>query len=277
MNLVRALGLEEASVIGVCGSGGKTSLMAAITREFASSDERVLATATTKLGIGEMDGPWRPLQVLDARDLACATPRDDPSAVLAYCGIDRESGKLIGLPPDVIDAVEAAGRFDRIVVETDGSRRMPLKAPASHEPVFPETTDTVIIVAGATGLGQPVERAVFRPERWCELAGGTGSAEATPESLARVVVHPDGSARTAPPAARRILFINQADNPALLRAANEVLDWVFKLDGATPDRAVVGRLAPEPHITVTRNREQCSVGGLLDPRSNDESRFRQCR
>lgn len=277
MTLVRALGLEGASVIGICGSGGKTSLMAAITREFASSGERVLATATTKLGIGEMDGPWRPLQVSNAKDLACATSRDDPAAVLAYIGIDRESGKLIGLPPEAIDAIAAAERFDRIVVETDGSRRMPLKAPARHEPVFPETADAVIIVAGATGLGQPVERAVFRSERWFELAGDAGSIEATPESLARVIVHPDGSARTAPSSARRILFINQADNPALLRAANEVLDWVFKLDGATPDRAAVGRLAPEPHISVTRNRERCSVGGIRDPRSNDESRFRQCR
>lgn len=252
MNLVRALDLAKATVISICGSGGKTSLMIAIARELACAGERVLATATTKLGVEEMNGPWQPLQAARAETIINHALRDDAPITLAFGAIDGVRGKLIGLAPNVIDAVADSKRFDRIIVEADGSRKMPLKAPAEHEPVFPTSTQAVVIVAGASGLGKSVGSAVFRPERWRELAGHDASGRATPEALARVIVHPEGLARSAPESARRILFINQVDGPLLLKKAQEVLDWVFSLDGATPDRAAIGRLRPEPRLLSVR-------------------------
>lgn len=252
MILTRALGLESARVMSVCGAGGKTGLMAALVREFVSVAEGpVLATTTTKMGLDEADGPWRMCEVDSAHELYLFARAEAYSgAVLACRGIDRERGRLLGFSPQLIDEIARDGRFARIIVEADGSARKPLKAPAAHEPVIPSTSDAVVIVAGASGLGRPLDDgAVFRPERWSALTGLPRSHLVTPESLARVVVHPDGLARTAPADARRILFINQVDTPDRIAAALQVVDYLFKLDGVVPERTVIGQLEPHPQIS----------------------------
>ncbi len=249
-SLICALGLETSRVISLCGSGGKTSLMAALTRELASDGDRVLATTTTKMATDEADGPWQACPAADAADLLARMP-GVAVPLLAYRIIDREHSRLRGFPVDVIDELAASGRFTRIIVEADGSRRRPLKAPDAHEPVFPSATDAVVMVAGVGGLGQPLDdNTVFRPECWSALTQLRNGDPVTPESLARVVVHPDGLARGTQ--ARRVLFLNQADTPERLAAARRVLDSLPLHGGRVPERAVIGRLHPKPDICELR-------------------------
>jgi len=256
--LLSGLKLETAKLIAICGAGGKTSLMAALVRELIARGERVLATTTTKMATEEAEGPWRARKVSDADDLlAQADVRDGP--VLAYRALDQSRGRLIGLTPEAIDFVAQTDRFTRIIVEADGGARKPLKAPGPHEPVFPLTTDAVVMVAGASGLGQPLtERSVFRAERWSALTGLWPLKPVTPESLARMAVHSEGLARGAPAQSRRILFINQADAPERLAAAKRVLNCVFDLGGAVPERAAAGWLQPAPAIRLVRERARGS-------------------
>jgi probable selenium-dependent hydroxylase accessory protein YqeC len=257
-HLTRALGLEEARLIAICGAGGKTSLMAALVRELSAHGERVLATTTTKMAIEEAEGPWRACEASGADSLLARLGADD-APVLAYRAVDRARGRLLGFSPEAIDAFAQTDRFRRIVVEADGAARKPLKAPAPHEPVFPRTVDAIVIVAGASGLGQPLdESTVFRAERWAALTGLGPSQPVTPESLARMVIEPKGLAQGAPAQARRALFINQVDTPERQAAAERVLDCVFGLSGFVPARAVVGRLEPVPNVLLIRKRERCS-------------------
>ena len=263
--LVQAFGLETSHVISLCGAGGKTSLMAALVREFASnSGERILATTTTKMGSDEAEGPWRACQAADAADLL-AKSDDDADPVLAYRDLDSARGRLLGFPTHVIDDLARSGRFTRILVEADGSRRKPLKAPTTHEPAFPVTTDAVVMVAGASGLGQPLDdENVFRADRWSLLTDTDLAQPVTAEALARIVVHADGLARNAPARAQRILFINQADTPDRVAAACRVLDCLASLSGRVPERAVVGRLQPEPQVCalhVFGTRQPSNSGG----------------
>ncbi len=246
--LIHALGLDTSRVISLCGSGGKTGLMKALVREFAAREaERVLATTTTKLGVDELDGPWRSCQAVDAASLLAAT-EDEVPAVLAYRGVDAQRGRLLGLPAETLDELAKSGRFTRILVEADGSRRRPLKAPDGHEPVFPASTDVVVMVAGLSGLGLPLnDGTVFRPDRWSALTGCQPSERVTADALARVIVHPDGLARGAPAEARRVLFLNQADTPERLTQANRVRDVLSTLDRC-PERVAIGQLRPEVHV-----------------------------
>jgi probable selenium-dependent hydroxylase accessory protein YqeC len=224
-------------------------LMAALVRELASNScERILTTTTTKMGTDEAEGPWRACQATDAADLL-AKIDDDVHSVLAYRHLDNERGRLLGFPTHSIDDLARSGRFTRILVEADGSRRKPLKAPAGTEPVFPATTDAVVMVAGASGLGLPLDdQNTFRASQWSLLTDTDLAQPITAEALARIVVHPDGLARNAPAPARRILFINQADTPDRITAARRVLDCLATLSGLVPERAVVGRLQPEPQV-----------------------------
>jgi probable selenium-dependent hydroxylase accessory protein YqeC len=227
--------------------------MAALARELSRRGERVLATTTTKMALEEADGPWRVRTVAGADDLlACA----DAGPILACGGIDRARERLIGLLPEAIDALATSDRFTRIIVEADGAARKPLKAPGPHEPVFPRTADAVVIVAGASGLGQPLEEGtVFRAAEWSRLTGLEPLAPVTPDSLAQMVVHPAGLAKGAPAAARRMLFINQADTAERVTAAERVVDSLLGASGLVPDRSVVGQLEPAPAIRLVRMRE----------------------
>ena len=98
--------------------------------------------------------------------------------------LDPETGKLSS-PAEPLD--ELAQRFDYVLAEADGSKRLPLKAHASWEPVVPAGTANVVWVVGASGFGRPINEAVHRPELFCERCGCEPTDIATPERVAQVL------------------------------------------------------------------------------------------
>lgn len=258
MTLVSALGLEDARVVALCGAGGKTSLMFALTRELVDLGERVLVTTTTKMAKDETDGAWPAFAAADARAVSArarslfSTRGEGGAAVISFRDTDEAQGKRVGFAPGTIDELSRDGPFSRILVEADGAAKRPLKAPADHEPMIPACSDTVIIVAGLNGLGLPLaEDNLFRATLWAELTGGAPGRPITPDALARAVLHERGLARGAPPHAERVLFLNQADDRRRVSAGRQVC----ALLAAAADRrglrkAVIGRLRPVPTIVA---------------------------
>lgn len=229
--LIEALGLERARLVALCGAGGKTSLMFALAREMAAAGERVLVTTTTKIGSSEAER---------------ALP---PGVSISHGGKSPDGRKLIGHPPEYLDRLKQAGSFDRLLVEADGSRRKPLKAPAAHEPVIPATTDAVVVVAGLSGLGRPLsEEIVFRAEIWATLSGIALGAPVSAESLARVALHEAGLAKGCPERAHAVLFLNQIHSPET-RAAAATICRLLESASRKPFAHVVGGcLLPSPHL-----------------------------
>jgi len=251
--LARALKLERARVISLCGAGGKTSLIFSLAREFLEAGEKVLITTTTKLANKECQGQFPVIQAAGAAEiLNRANPASFPTDVTIACSGQSDCGeKLIGYPPEVIDAVFRAGFFDRILVEADGSRRKPLKAPNAHEPVFPGTNDAVVIVAGLNGIGQILcEENLFRADIWAGLSGLNVGDPVTPASVARMIGDPNGLARGCPEGVRRVAFLNRADSPETLRHAREILQILPGLTGGHPVHAAAGWLLPQPGIAL---------------------------
>ena len=58
---------------------------------------------------------------------------------------------------------------DYIFAEADGSKHLPLKAHAAHEPVIPPEANQTILVLGASGFGKPIAAAAHRPALYCLL------------------------------------------------------------------------------------------------------------
>jgi len=253
--LIGALGLEHSRLISLCGAGGKTTLMFSLAREFVAAGERVLITTTTKIARDEADG-WRSLAAASATEvlegasaLLPETGRDRAGALIAYSQVGGDGYRLVGLASELIDEVARAGRFDRILVEADGSARKPLKAPAAHEPVIPAATDALVIVAGINGLGLSlVEDNLFRAEIWARLSGLALGSPITAESLARCVAHTDGLARGCPARARKMLFLNQADTPERCAEAKRVAECLAASPDNTVEAVVIGRLLPHADI-----------------------------
>ena len=98
--------------------------------------------------------------------------------------LDPETGKL-SAPAEPLG--ELARRFDYVLAEADGSKRLPLKAHAAWEPVIPASTANVIWIVGASGLGKPINEAVHHPELFCERCGCEPTNTATPERVAMVL------------------------------------------------------------------------------------------
>ena len=166
--------------MAVIGSGGKSTLLRALGEDAAARGGRVaLATTTHFLPFGGMplvtSGDMRELtRALDGRGLACVgTPTADDLGRLAAPAMPLE---------------ELAGAADLLVVEADGSKRLPLKAHASHEPVIPENTRKTVCVVGASGFGKPVKQAVHRPKLFCARTGAHMSGIVTPELAAQGII-----------------------------------------------------------------------------------------
>ena len=256
--LIEGLGLERARVVSITGAGGKTSLMFALAREYIARGERVLITTTTKIAREETEG-WPCLECESADALLAQAHRVLPErgtkrqgGIVACAGRVRDGHRLAGFSPELIDALDATRRFDRILVEADGSARKPLKAPAAHEPVIPLTTGALIAVAGLSGLGRTLSpESVFRAEIWSQLSGLALGSRVTPESLARCVLHPDGLTRGCPPGSDRLLFLNQADSDQRRGDAAVVVRHLARAGGGGLHRALTGQLRPAPDVLNT--------------------------
>lgn len=207
MELAEMLGVGT-GVTAVVGSGGKTSLLAELAQELPGT---VVLTTTTHI----LPFPEVPL-------LTSPTEREVEAALRGervVCVASRaEGGRKLTEPALGIEAL--AGLADHVLVEADGARRLPLKAHAAWEPVIPVCARRTVLVVGASGLGRPVEKAVHRPEVFCELAGCAAGDAATPGLVARTAnaealadVALVNQADVAPDAARELAAL--LDVPAL--------------------------------------------------------------
>ncbi len=198
------LGQPTPRVVGVIGSGGKTSLLTLLVRELTAHGSRVLVTTTTQVY------PFPDLPMVD-------DPARLPAAFQEHAAVFlgralEEDGKLTG--PESLDLGDLRGQADRVLVEGDGARRRPLKVHRPHDPVLPPQVDLAIMVLGASALGERAsEETVHRlhkaPTHWNLRPGATLDAA----TVARMATDAEGYRGKAGGAAMRIL-VNQADaNP----------------------------------------------------------------
>jgi len=246
MNLLEALAAD--GLVAVVGAGGKKTTLYAL----ADRLDRAVVTATTRI-------PAFPDQVAELVET------DDPVATLR----ERDGGAdhwPLGLAPGWADEVRYQGydadtvtalaraaterRVDATLVKADGARSRWLKAPAEHEPVVPATTDTVIPVASARVVGEPLtEEHVHRPERVAALTGREEGTELTTDDVAAVLASPDGGLRNVPDGATVVALVNMVDDDDLRATAEEVAAGVLARTDRV-DRVLTARM-DEGHVVAT--------------------------
>lgn len=141
------------------GAGGKTSLIEYLAAGAVKRDKRVALTTTTKIFVKE---PY----ILTEKTGLYDRPDMPP-----YLRIGRslENGKLTGVSFDEIDILGEL--FDLVLIEADGSKRLPLKYPAEYEPVIPPRSESIYVIAGLDSLSGTVKEKVFRWEIFCDRTG----------------------------------------------------------------------------------------------------------
>ncbi|MGD9546936.1 MAG: hypothetical protein AB7V45_05210 [Candidatus Krumholzibacteriia bacterium] len=135
---------EGGHLIGISGSGGKTSLLKALAAHYVEDGLRILLTCTTRTE--PVDGV--PAWALDE------APAPDDLPIAAYLhGGSRSDGKWEGLAPGEVDGL-LARHPDRIVIaEVDGSAKTPLKLYKPGEPRWPDATSLAVVMMGAGAVG----------------------------------------------------------------------------------------------------------------------------
>lgn len=224
MNLYEALRKPERSRIAFVGSGGKTTALFQLARLMAPP---TIVTCSTHLGAWQVvnaDSHYVIEHPGEVKEHA-----SNVYGVTLFTGPKGEDNRFRG-----VDAQSLAELKDlstrlgcSLLIEADGSRQHPLKAPNENEPVIPDWVDQVILIAGLSGLGKPLTHEyVHRPEIFSRLSGQAVNEIVNEEGIARVLGHSEGGLKNIPASAKKVLVLNQADYPALeingLRVANKV-------------------------------------------------------
>ena len=222
MSLVELLALGDRELISLVGGGGKSTMLFSLGSELAASGKRVVLTTTTKMGREQADSAPTVCWSADTECALAALDQDGPVMLVT----DGDDHKVTGPPPELVDRLFAESDADYIIVEADGSRGKPLKAPASFEPVIPSRSTMVVILMGIDAVGRPLGNVTHRVEEATRFTGLDVDHLLTPGDCAAVLLHPDGALQSCPPEARVIVALTKVQGAADQKAADELASLI---------------------------------------------------
>jgi molybdenum cofactor cytidylyltransferase len=251
MLLRTALRAQPTDTIAFTGGGGKTTAMFRLAAELAADGQYVITTTTTRIFAAQIGLAPRHL-------IAPGLPGDYPEVVEAISTALVESGhvlvtgpvepgspKAFGVAPEWIAALRALPGHPAVLIEADGARMRPFKAPADHEPVIPLQTDLVVVVMGADAFGAPLDtERIHRPERVSALVGEPLGVEVTPDLVAKVLTHPAGGLKEVPTAARVMVLINKVESREASQLARSLAGRLLAHDRL--EGVILGAVRHEP-------------------------------
>lgn len=241
MDLRSAFQLAPGICLALVGAGGKTTTMFRLARLFTPL---VFLTTTTHLGTWQAAHADQHIVLQPKDDLALMETAHFRGACLVSGPQAAHTDRLKGISAEQIEQLYclAKARSAPLLIEADGAKQLPLKAPAEHEPAIPPCAEAVLIVAGLKGVGSPLDdRHVHRSSVFARLAGVPEGSIVTLESLRRVLTSPAGGLKSIPRGARKFVLLTGADSPAMLAEASLLagqLVPVFDLAGVAPDCAM---------------------------------------
>ncbi|WP_455032195.1 selenium cofactor biosynthesis protein YqeC [Oribacterium sp.] len=190
--LAEALGIKK-GVNAVIGSGGKSSLLKSLSLELSQKGSVLLTTSThilpfshcenicfsdenvsisnENISILDINAPSydddirseeealeNSKSLLQRKVLSLWNKSQNPILCLGTLG---ENGKLSPFPLPFSTLERMA---DYVLVEADGSKRLPGKAHGQNEPQIPKESQRTVLVFGASALHKPISEVIHRVE-----------------------------------------------------------------------------------------------------------------
>lgn len=222
-------------VIALTGAGGKTSLIRRLAWEGKRRGARVLVTTTTHMAKPSRLGVFTE-QAEDVR-----TMLEEHSVAVA--GRLTDQGKFRALENDFYKAI--CPMADLVVVEADGSKRLPLKVPRPGEPVIPDNTDLILSVSGLSALDEPGREQCFRLEQAMAIMEEHGRRDYMDGGQWRITPGDMGCLlrygylepmREHHGSIQVIPVFNQADTPELTALAEQIIEELHEEEGIITGR-----------------------------------------
>lgn len=209
--------------MALVGAGGKTTALFRLASEFLAADQgldypdTVLLSTTTHLSIAQTQ--WADHHfVINSTEEFLALEGRLPAGCLLFTGPPNEREQVAGLNQEIINQIHNLGKRYGLplLIEADGSRLRPLKAPANHEPIVPEWINTLVVVAGLSALNKPINSQwVHRPDQYSQICEQPRGSIITRNTIASVLLYPAGGIKNSIPRSRQICLLNQADTQEL--------------------------------------------------------------
>ncbi len=246
MNLQSAFTIQEKEIVAIVGGGGKTALMFALANAIP---KRVVLTTTTRIFAAQInratavssytsENNWQ--QWLD--DLDAQLNENGRCLVVG----EVEGEKAFGVPPDLPAKLLANNIADVVIVEADGSRMRPIKAPAAHEPVIPSGTTLLVPVVGIDALNGRITDIAHRPELVKQrLQLPEATTQLQPQDVAQLIISKQGGLKNLPADARAIPLINKVENNAELAAARQIAQHILRTPHVSIPQVVLGAMQSE--------------------------------
>ena len=157
-SLINALDIDlnKDKVITVVGAGGKTSTIFELGNELSNLNKKTNITTTTHMKL------YKDFLLIDEdfniENLKKILQKNN----LIKIGKKESDYKVKSLDEDTLKRCIDISDF--LLIEGDGSKRLPLKAPKDNEPVIIQETDLVIGLIGFDSLDKKIEETCHRPE-----------------------------------------------------------------------------------------------------------------
>lgn len=214
--------------IYVAGAGGKTSLIQKMAQELVQKGHLVAIVTTTHRMLPKENG----LVLKDGQSFRGDEFTRSSCLEIGRAVLDKQGNIRMGYPGDE-DYHKIGIAADDILIEADGSKRLPVKVPASHEPVIFPDADKIYVVEGLSGLGKPIGTVCHRLELVKKILG-------TQEEDKRLQIEDLGKLmkygylqplRLRFPKAEVIPVLNQADTEELKKAGRQLLEEIGEKEG----------------------------------------------
>ena len=243
MNLRTALRVQAGDVVSFVGAGGKTTTMYRLAHELEAARLKVVTTTTTKIGAPSTEQTRSFVVESDrAALLARVNGALQEHSHVTVAHTPYAEGKFLGIPPEWIEALRTLPQVQAVLVEADGARKLPFKAPREGEPVVPQETTVLVSCAGMSAIGAPLdEDHVCRADVVSRLSGLALDEAVDIETMARILAHSDGGLKERPAQARAVALLNQADSEARIGAARQVAAALQR--GRAFDEVLIGATA----------------------------------
>lgn len=201
---------QDPPVISLVGGGGKTTCILTLSKECLSDGIGAVVATTTHM---QMPFDRYLLQVEDMDALDDLMRREGQ----VWLGRRLEQTESTVRHKSRALSLSFISRVCResgapVLIEADGARCLPCKAPGEEEPVLVPETTHLVSVYGLDALGQRIRDCCFRPELVCAVTGKSEAARIEETDLIRLALSKQGGRKGLTEGMHHVVVLNKADD-----------------------------------------------------------------
>ena len=269
MQLKQALNVQRGEMVAFVGAGGKTSALFRLGAELAADGWRVVGTTTTRIAASELLNAPGVLAIGNSlRPEAISRALNEHNFIFLYSHIAGD--KAIGLSAEAISTLADAVDSDVTLIEADGARRLPFKAPYLHEPVIPIGTSLVVPTVGLDVLGQPLDdEHVYNSAAMIDQFGYVPGERVKAPWVASVLRDEELGLKGIPDSARVLPLINKVPRNGYQRGRARLIAWLTLRSTRIQGVALGAMQAADPVYEVRQRVAAIVLAGGLSSRMGE--------